>query len=63
MDSIKILGKNAGEDFEALAKQKGITVEELQLEAIRWYLKKAQNKLRDDKPKPRLKRLQQLDEK
>ncbi|MGP4715306.1 hypothetical protein ACTXGL_01525 [Psychrobacter sp. T6-6] len=51
------LGERAGEDFKALAGKKGLTVEELEAEAVRWYLKKAQEKLSDSRPRTRLKRL------
>lgn len=57
MDINKRLGERAGEDFKALAELKGVSVEQLEIDAIRWYLKQAQDKLRDDRPRTRLKRL------
>jgi len=51
------LGKHACEDFEALASRKGVSVEQLEVEAKRWYLEQAQNKLQFSRTKPRLRRL------
>lgn len=57
MDLLRKLGKNASSDFEALARSKRMTVEELEVEAKRWYIEQAENKLQFSRAKPRLRRL------